>query len=51
MNSLVRRAQHILVALTLVAFLTVQAAPVLSSIGDTGGWMTTFRVCGSDTCG
>jgi len=53
MNSLVRHAQRIFVALTLAMFLTVLASPAMSSIliGDAGGWVITLRECGTDTCG
>ncbi len=53
MNSLLRHAQRIIVALTLAAFLTVQAAPVMSSvqIGDASAWVTLLVNCDDDTCG
>jgi len=53
MNRLLRQSQRIFVALTLAAFLIVQAAPVLSSvqIGDADRWVTPLTECGGDTCG
>ena len=53
MNSPLRHAQRIFVALTLAAFLIVQAAPIMSSvqIGDIGGWVIPLTECGTDTCG
>ncbi len=53
MKKYLRQSHRILVALTLAAFLVVQAAPVLSSvqIGDAGARVTPLTECGGDTCG